>query len=293
MRGRGPGHLRGAAGAARAAVPHRTRLSLYNQEPKLVLDYSAGHIAPPFEPVEDDQIRNDWTVTRDGGSSGYATLEDGALSVQDPPDGIGLYQDSATLNLFSDEQARNAAGWLLHLSSWDEARYPSVTLRLHKTPELIPDVLSLDVGDKIRIEGLPVRFASGNVVELIIDGWSETFQPRAWELTFNCSPAGPYTVGIVGDEVLGIVDGGNTALAAGADADDTVFLVERTAGPVWVHEVDFDVKVGGEVVTVTDVTGVVADRFQRLATSSWGSTDTGETWTLTGGSTSDYSVQGA
>ncbi|MEU6279725.1 hypothetical protein [Streptomyces sp. NPDC047028] len=176
---------------------YRTRVDLYNQAPKLTLDYAAGQLAPPFEPIEDDQVRNDWEVTRQGGSSGYATLTEGALSVQDPPAGIGLYDDSVTLNLYDDGQTDQAAGWLLHLTSWDEARYPAVTVRLHKHPDLIRDVLGLNVGDKIRIENLPSRFAAGGAVELLVDGWSEALLPRKWEITFNCSPAGPWTVGQV------------------------------------------------------------------------------------------------
>ncbi|WP_129308002.1 hypothetical protein [Streptomyces sp. L2] len=181
----------------RRSLVYRTRASLYNQAPKLTLDYGAGQLAPPFEPIEDDQVRNDWEVTRNGGSSGRATLTEGTLSTQDPPDGIGLYDDSVTLNLDTDEQTDPIAAWLLHLTSWDEARYPAVTVRLHKNPALIPDVLGLEVGDKIRIEGLPVRFAAGGTVELLVDGWSETFLPRKWEITFNCSPAGPWNVGEV------------------------------------------------------------------------------------------------
>ena len=201
----------------RRELVYRPRESLYNQPPKLVLSYANKQLAPPFEPVEDDQVRNKWEVSRDGGSSGYAMLEEGDLSVQDPPDGIGEYPDSATLNLYSDAQTEPIAGWLLHLTTWDEARYPQVTVRLHRHPELIRDVLALDVGDKIRIEGLPVRFASGSAVELLIDGWTETFRPRTWEITFNCSPAGPWTVGAVGiyedfsdtDYAVTITDGGN------------------------------------------------------------------------------------
>ena len=201
----------------RRELVYRPRESLYNQPPKLVLSYANKQLAPPFEPVEDDQVRNKWEVNRDGGSSGYAMLEEGDLSVQDPPDGIGEYPDSATLNLYSDAQTEPIAGWLLHLTTWDEARYPQVTVRLHRHPELIRDVLALDVGDKIRIEGLPVRFASGSAVELLIDGWTETFRPRTWEITFNCSPAGPWTVGAVGiyedfsdtDYAVTITDGGN------------------------------------------------------------------------------------
>ncbi|MFF9261992.1 hypothetical protein [Streptomyces longwoodensis] len=173
---------------------YRTRTSLYSQAPKLTLDYAAGHIADPFKPVEDDQVRNAWEITRRGGSSGIAVRESGPLSVQDPPAGIGLYQEAETLTLYSDEQTTPTAAWRLALSTWDEARYPSVTLLLHRFPELIPYVLSLQVGDKIRIVNLPRRFAGASTVDLLVDGWAETLLPREWTITLNCAPAGPWQV---------------------------------------------------------------------------------------------------
>ncbi|MFE0727955.1 hypothetical protein ACFW2X_06825 [Streptomyces antibioticus] len=190
---------------------YRTRASLYNQAPVLTLDYAAKEIAPPFRPVEDDQVRNEWTVEREGGSSAVASLATGPLSIAD----IGHYPDSTTLSLFSDAQTDQVAGWLLHLSTWDEARWPSVTLRLHRHPEFIPNVLTLDVGDKIRIENVPKRFAGGGAVELLVDSWEETLRPRAWEITFNCAPAGPWDV---------------AELAVVEDFEDTAYEVPWTDG---------------------------------------------------------------
>ncbi|MFD7994554.1 carbohydrate binding domain-containing protein [Streptomyces mexicanus] len=181
--------------ADRRELMYRTRASLYNQAPKLVLDYAAGQIAEPFEPVEDDSVRNVWEVTREGGSSGTAELTEGALSTQGPPNGIGLVADSVTLNLARDEQTEPMAHWLLHLSTWDEARYPSVTILLHRFPELIPAVLGLREGDKVRIVNLPHEFTGSGTAELLVDSLSETLLPRAWTLTLNCAPAGPWTVG--------------------------------------------------------------------------------------------------
>jgi hypothetical protein len=178
-----------------ASLWYRTRASLYNQTPALVLPF--GSLSPPFEPVEDDEIRNDRTITRDGGSSARATLASGRLSVQDPPNGIGVYDDSTTLNLYADGQLDPVAGWMLHLGTWDEDRYPEITLLLHRHPELIDAVLALQVGDVIRITDVPVWIAPGDI-NLRVDGWSETMLPRTWRITFACSPAGPWTVGVRG-----------------------------------------------------------------------------------------------
>ncbi|MFD8611084.1 hypothetical protein [Streptomyces sp. NPDC059631] len=186
-----------AESSDRRELLYRTRTSLYNQTPALILDYAAGQIAEPFEPVEDDQVRNLWEVQREGGSSGTAELTEGALSTQAPPLGIGLVADSATLNLSSDSQTEPMAHWLLHLSTWDEARYPSVTILLHRCPELIPAVLDLAEGDLVRIINLPRQFTGSGTVDLLLDSSSETLLPRAWTLTLNCEPAGPWKLGEV------------------------------------------------------------------------------------------------
>jgi hypothetical protein len=255
----------------RRELIYRTRTDMYNQSPKLTLDYAAGQVAPPFKPVEDDSVRNSWEVKRAGGSSGTAVLDAGPLSVLDPPDGIGLYEDSATLNLYADEQTEPMANWLLHLSTWDENRYPSVTVLLHKAPELIPAVLALQVGDKIRITGLPKRFTSSGVVELLVDGWTETFHPRAWQITFGCSPAGPWSVGVVGDAVLGKVQTDGSELAEAVGATDTTLSVAVTDGPLWTTdpaESPWDIKVGGEHMTVTAVGSVLTANPLLLADAS-------------------------
>ncbi|MFF8656830.1 hypothetical protein [Streptomyces huasconensis] len=176
----------------RLGLLYRDRSSLYTQEPALVLDYAAGQISPPLDPVDDDTAtRNDITVTRQGGSSARAVLEEGPLSVQPPPAGIGLYDESVTLNLDDDVQPVAQAYWRLHLGTFDGARYPSVRVLLHRRPALIPQVLSLREGDVIRLLNLPPWTAYGPV-DLIVTGYTETLKPRTWEVTFTCEPGGPW-----------------------------------------------------------------------------------------------------
>jgi len=55
-------------------------------------------------------------------------------------------------------------------------------------------------------------------------------------------------------------------------------------------EVPWDIRVGGEVMRVTAVASKLVDAFGRTASSSWGSTDTGQAWSTSGGASSDYAV---
>lgn len=103
-------------------IRHVTRASMYNQPAALTLSYSGDDgLVAPLDPVDDDQaVTNDVTVARTSGSSARTTLESGPLSTQAPPNGIGLYDTSYTLNLLNDGQAQHHAGWRLHLGTWDE-----------------------------------------------------------------------------------------------------------------------------------------------------------------------------
>ncbi|NUK07459.1 hypothetical protein HRW18_05405 [Streptomyces lunaelactis] len=276
----------------RLAIAYRGRATLYNQPPVLTLDY--GQITQPFEPVEDDDARNDWTVTREGGSSARVTVDDGPLSVQDPPNGIGLYEAAVTLNLADDDQPQQIAGWLAHLSTWDEARYPRIRILLHKAPELIPQMTDLDVGDVVRITGTP-SFLPPGPYDLMVEGYEEEFGEFEWTVVLVCSPAGPWTVGVV-DDADARADTDGSELAAAATDSDTVLSVTTTAGEAWTtHPDDFPLqaRVGGEVVTVNAITGQVQDTFSRTTTGGWGTATSGHAWTTSGGTGTDYSVQGA
>jgi hypothetical protein len=277
------------------SLAYRDRISLYNQPIALALDYTtSGHVAPPLEPIDDDQkVRNDVIRTRDGGASGRATLTEGPLSVQDPPNGVGLYDESRTLNYSSDDQTEPHAYWAMHLGTWDEARYPVLNLDLAAAPGLVDAVTMLESGDRIQIAHPPPWLPPGPI-DLLMQGYREVIgHPNDWDLQLNCTPAGPWTTGVVEDDTLGFVDTDGSELAAAATSTATTLTINVTDGQLWQWEASFDIAVGGEHMTVTAVTGAVGDDFNRLVTNGWGTAVTGETWTVTGGSTSDYSVQGA
>ncbi|WP_326678506.1 hypothetical protein [Streptomyces sp. NBC_01237] len=246
-------------------LAYRPRTSLYNQGPTLTLDYAAGQIAPPLEPVEDDQsVRNDITVTRTGGGSGRAVVEAGPLSVLPPEQGgVGIYDEAIELNLATDGQAQPIAAWLAHCGTVDEPRWPSIRVQLHRHPELIPAVLRLRVGDLIRLNGLP-PWAGAASTDLHVMQIQHEPRPRAWVVTLVGAPASPYHVGVVGDGTRGRVDTSGSQLAADATAAAAALSVTVTAGRPWITssvfpaDFPFNVKLGGEVVTVTAISGTGA-----------------------------------
>ncbi len=236
----------------------RTHRELENQNPKITLDYNLGHLSPPLEPIDDDQqLRNDVTVTRSGGSSSHAILDSGPLSTAK----VGRYDSAVELSLHQDGQTQHHAWWRLHLGTVDEARYPSVTIDLLRNPSLRADVLSLEPGDKIRITNLPAWLPPDDV-DLLISGREETIGADGRHLvTFVCAPASPWTVGIAGSADYGRADTLDSEVAqAFLAGTETTLRVATIAGPLWTTdpaEFPFHITVSGVTLNVTAITNSV------------------------------------
>ncbi|MET7514077.1 carbohydrate binding domain-containing protein [Streptomyces sp. NPDC005480] len=257
-----------------AALAYRSRETFYNQPVRLALDYAArGEVAPPLEPVDDDQqVQNDVTVQRREGSSARAVLETGALSVNPPPSGVGTYDVQTTLNLYDDDQTEQQAGWRLHLGTVDEARYPTVHVDLAAAPHLAQAVTDTDVGDRVTIANLPAWLPPGGA-DLIARGYAETIGMYDWDVTYNCTPASPWTVAVADDVVNARTDTDSAQLAADTTSGQTTLSVLTTSGPVWTGdtaETPFDLRTGGEVVRITAPgTLLNANPFFDSDASSW------------------------
>jgi hypothetical protein len=279
---------------ARPALRYRGRATLYNQTPSLTLNYTAdGEVAPPLEPLDDDaDVVNDVTVQRIDGSSARVVLEDGPLSVQAPPNGIGRYDTSVQLSLADDAQAEPIAAWRLHLGTWDAPRYPVVHVDLAAAPHLIDTILGVDQGDLIRITNLPAWLPPGDV-DLIVQGYTESFDQYAWDIYFNCTPAGPWSVGVTDDAVLGKADTDGCQLTTALTSTATAPVVLTTSGLPWNTsgaQYPFDLRVGGEVWTATACASWLSDALGRSVSNGWGTADSSQVWSTGGGVASDYAV---
>ncbi|MCX5362872.1 carbohydrate binding domain-containing protein [Streptomyces sp. NBC_00124] len=236
------------------ALAARTRVTLYTQTPALTLDYAAAEVADALDPVDDDQhVRNDVTIARRGGSSARAVAETGPLSVQAPPNGVGRYSGSTTLNLFSDEQCSPVAYWYLHVGTRDAPRYPSVSVEVHNAPDLIEQVATVDVGDRAIITN-PPEWLPPEQIEMLVEGYTETLGVYTWDVTYNASPGGVFLVGMTDDAEYGIADTDGSQLAQAVTATTTQFLVKATDGPAWGSvDLPYRITCGGETMTVTSV----------------------------------------
>lgn len=74
--------------------------------------------------------------------------------MQDPPAGIGLYDEAVELNVARDDQLEGLAWWRLHLTTVNETRYPKVTLNLRNpaSQAWLQEYLDrVDIGARITI----------------------------------------------------------------------------------------------------------------------------------------------
>ncbi|MFF0295545.1 carbohydrate binding domain-containing protein [Kitasatospora sp. NPDC004614] len=252
----------------------RGRASIYNQPPALALDYrTAGHVAPPLEPVDDDQhTRNSITIQRIGGSSALVELAQGPLSVQAPPAGIGRCPGGGSLSLYSDAQAADVAGWQLHLGTQNVQRYPTIRVDLAAGPDLIGQVLALREGDRITITSPPPWLPPEAIDQLAL-GWDETIGVYDWDIEYNCIPNRPWQVAQLDDTALSRLDTDGSQLAAGATSTAATLSVVTTAGPVWspnLADSPWDIDVAGERITVAAVGQLLNDNpFFSTDLSGW------------------------
>jgi hypothetical protein len=247
---------------------YRTRSSLYNQDAVLALDYEAHELAEAPSPVDDDQqIVNDVTVTREGGSSARAVQETGSLSVEDPPDGVGRYPSEVTVNVQYDLDLFEQAGWRLHLGTTDEARYPQLALNLAHSSiagdaSMTASARDLDVGDRVTVAN-PPAWLPPETISQIVQGSSEELGNYEHTITLNCSPESPYQVATYDGSSSRYMPY-DTVLNEALDTTETGVDITTPTGPLWSTSASgFDVMIGGERMTVSAV-GAAAGTVQTL-----------------------------
>jgi hypothetical protein len=178
-------------------LAYRTRVDMQGQSPAVILDWSAGQLAAPAPaPVTDDQqTRNDITLTRSGGSSATAVLNDGsAMSISDPPNGVGDYTYSLTVFLYSDTQLAGMVAWMLTVGTVPGARYPAVSEDLSRSAvqSLTGVIPALGHGDWIEVVNPQTQLTPGPIDQLLY-GWTETLNSTKWTFAYNLVPEAPYS----------------------------------------------------------------------------------------------------
>lgn len=261
---------------------YTTRNHLYNQTATYTAGYSNdAELALPLTPTEDDDaLTNDVTVSR-GESAALVRLtqDTGPLGTQVPPTGVGTYATGPVeLSLTTDNDALQACAWLLHIGTWNEARYTAITIdganlaRVGKT-SLIANMGSLDVGNVVAITSPPI-WLPGETIAQVARGFTETLNAFKWTVVVNATPAYLYEVWSQGSTVNNrgrIPAGASTTNATMTTGATSVAIISATNR--WIDKITysaqfpFDIMIDGEQMTVTDLTGTTLSQTMTVTRS--------------------------
>lgn len=233
---------------------------------------SFDQLADAPEPADDDaRFRNRWTVSRTEGSS--ATVEDA-----DSIEADGLYDDSARVNVESDTQLPDQAGWRVRRDIVDEDRWPVLTLNFANSSvaPLIADFTAMGLGARVDLTSPPSQAAPDDVITYV-EGITQWFTPLDWTATLNTSQGSVFQVGILSgtsgdtDPVVGRLAEDASVLDAAVSSGATTWAV-RPVGTRWTSNPDdFDpdlrVRVSGEIATVSAIAD--ASAFVAVGTATW------------------------
>ncbi len=242
-------------------IEYRARKKLYNQDPAMQLVFASDHLAPPLDPVDDDQLtRNDVTVARRDGGSHQETLASGALSILDPPTGIGRYDTQVTVNVASDDQLPGIAGWLLANGTVEGARYPQVTVSLGRpaianSAAMANVPMDVNIGDRITISSASAINVFSTIT-LLVRGIDESIDAPEHLITYNCTPETPYEVIQVDTAGKNKVNTGGALLHAAVSSSATTLDVATTSRPLWVTDagqMPVPITIGGEDISATAI----------------------------------------
>jgi hypothetical protein len=260
------------------SLGYRTLVSLLNQAAAVTLDWASAALAAQGwkPPTSDDQYTvNDVTLTREsGGSSGSSGatfrtyLGDGSpMSISQPPDGAGDYATSLSVNVQADTQLPDLAGWMVHVGTVDEDRWPAIPLDLSRpaVAALFWALQDIGIGDRVDQVNLP-PWASWNDVRQLAAGVTEEIGGYFWRIAWNGIPESAYETMVLDDPVYGRAGTGGSSLSVAVSATATTLQVATVDGaPLWTtDEADFPFGIQvhpagapgkGEQVTVTGISG--------------------------------------
>lgn len=237
-------------------LAYRTRDSMYQQSVALTLDYAAlNNVAVPLAPPDDDQLlRNYVTVTRTLGGSEFVQQTTGPYAVAT----IGKYDTAVTLNVLSQAQAKDQAGWRVLIGTYGGARFPSVMLNMSiLSLAQRTNVLALLLGSRIQVLN-PSHDIGYDTLDLLVVGMRETLNTFDWFIELICTPYAPYLVWIADDAQFSRPSSDGSTLSANIGSGNVSFTVATPSGPLWTtNSTDFPLDIGieGERITINSITG--------------------------------------
>lgn len=235
-------------------LAYRPLAARYDPPATLALDIGSGQLADPPEPTDDDRYMvNDVTVTRPDAGSAREVDEDHVAA-------HGTYPSSVTLGVQTDDALPDYAGWLLRLGTYDDLRWPRLGLNFRRNPDLLAAWRARRHGFRVTVAGEPDQIL-GSPPDVIVEGVTQIIRVDEWTAELSTSPARPYVIPAV-DDTEWIFDFEGTTTAEALDTTETGVDITTPAGepPATSDLIGALIVIGGETMTVTNVTGAGASQ---------------------------------
>jgi hypothetical protein len=235
---------------------YRSNASMANQAVAATFSYTAAVLDASLAPTYDDQlVQNNITVTNYTGYTQQAILTAGAMSVLNPPSGVGNgYNYQRSVSCAADSQVAGIATFLLNLGCVDEVRFPVVTLKMIRSSNaaLFAAVPGLRPGDYFQITN-PPSFLTSTAIRQLVWGYSETLNAKEWTFSLNSVPETPWETGFTpGTTQIAQIpgSGATTSTAPGAGGLGGI-LVNGGITPAMLNEGITIHTLGGNAVTIS------------------------------------------
>lgn len=228
------------------------RADRYNRTPAVELT-PEDLPALPREVTDDQGVHNIVTMVQRDGADATSRDDTGPLGTLPPPDGAGEYRQRIDVNVEDPFTTLPAlAGWWRNRGTVDLPRFPQVKINLNAlAPARVAQIEAVDVGDVITITGFREY-----TVRLYVLGYTEVIGTHTREITFVCAPDRQFDVGKYNNGRR--YGSASTTLAADLTTTEQVWSIRTVnEGDVWSTTAGYDVIVGGEVCTTTNVTAAV------------------------------------
>lgn len=161
-----------------------SRHASINQAPSEAFSDAAGTDLPIVSSnpeLSDEQIRNDVTISREGGTEQHA--ED-ATSIATY--GISSFELDGLYHT-DDSYSQQMADFIVQSFKDPVERVESMTINPYADEGLWPAALGLELTNRVTLEETPSLVAPAVTRTLVVEGISHTFAGKQWETSFNLS----------------------------------------------------------------------------------------------------------
>lgn len=236
---------------------------LYNQAVAVTLDY-ANHELTDADPVDDNFLtRNDITVRRPGGSEYHVTQLTGPLAAVDPIDGgIGVYDDTPSVNVKLDSQLPDAGDYRLLRGTIDQPRFPELVVSFGTGAVRASEATTRKLFDLNLWQRVQIAHPSGmdlyDTVDQLLVGQTVTLGRFIHQLALNTVPYDPYRILELDNSTYDALSSDATTLNEDLTTAETGVDIAISDGVLWstdAADYPIDIAINGERMTVTAVSG--------------------------------------